>query len=81
MVVALVARLADVRCPVCDRRWHRAETSPQPIIIEAKCASARCHGALRTVRWQDGRAILIENETSPDATERGGPSCTPSVCR
>lgn len=59
--------LADVRCPCCDRRWHRAEVSPIGLVIEAKCDSARCHGQIRTVRWRDGRAILIETDARPEA--------------
>jgi len=60
---------ADVRCPMagCSRRWHRAEVSPHGILIEAKCDSARCHGAIRTVLWEDGRAILMEIDARPDA--------------
>lgn len=62
-----MARLADVRCPVCERRWHRAEVSPVGLLVEAKCESARCHGAIRTVCWQDGRAILMTTNMRPEA--------------
>lgn len=69
MPTAAGVRLADVRCPVagCGRRWLRAEVSLAPLLMETVCKSARCHGALRTVLWHDGHAILIEDDARPDA--------------